>query len=80
MMEVESCFHWKRMKSLLIYSGLADKLFAVIQRETGQMLQKLDISFVIYVMALNYDGICVLCSGHNNWKNVPMQEFNASDL
>eukprot|EP00792_Barthelona_sp_PAP020_P008949 TRINITY_DN3259_c0_g10_i1.p1 TRINITY_DN3259_c0_g10~~TRINITY_DN3259_c0_g10_i1.p1 ORF type:complete len:151 (-),score=11.69 TRINITY_DN3259_c0_g10_i1:559-1011(-) len=64
----------------LIYCGSYDRSFAVIRKETGQVLQRVCVSFDIYTMALNHDGTRLLCSGWNNSNYIPIQEFIASNL
>eukprot|EP00792_Barthelona_sp_PAP020_P008151 TRINITY_DN3198_c2_g4_i1.p1 TRINITY_DN3198_c2_g4~~TRINITY_DN3198_c2_g4_i1.p1 ORF type:complete len:193 (-),score=26.24 TRINITY_DN3198_c2_g4_i1:208-765(-) len=59
----------------LIYSCSDDRSFAVIRRDTGEVLQKVNVSFSIKAMVLNYDGTRLLCSGYNFPNDVPIEEY-----
>eukprot|EP00792_Barthelona_sp_PAP020_P013242 TRINITY_DN834_c0_g1_i1.p1 TRINITY_DN834_c0_g1~~TRINITY_DN834_c0_g1_i1.p1 ORF type:complete len:717 (+),score=196.29 TRINITY_DN834_c0_g1_i1:66-2153(+) len=50
--------------SSLIYSCANDKSFTIIERETGQVLQKVHTPCHLWTMALNYDCNRLLCAGY----------------
>eukprot|EP00792_Barthelona_sp_PAP020_P009631 TRINITY_DN3311_c2_g12_i1.p1 TRINITY_DN3311_c2_g12~~TRINITY_DN3311_c2_g12_i1.p1 ORF type:complete len:562 (+),score=123.88 TRINITY_DN3311_c2_g12_i1:1358-3043(+) len=59
----------------MIFTCSKDRSIAVVQKETGKVLKRVNMSFEIYSMALNHDGTRLLYGGKNDDSSGSIKEI-----